>query len=51
MSDKSISENLVDYLAAMFRLIEHSNFKYLALHLFKKEKYAVEDCVPQLLYL
>ncbi|MHB8131191.1 MAG: flagellin lysine-N-methylase [Mobilitalea sp.] len=51
MSDKSTSENLVDYLAAMFRLIEHSNFKHTALHLFKKEKYAVEVCVPQLLYL
>lgn len=51
MSDKSISENPVDYLAAMFRLIEHSNFKHLAFQLFKKEKYAVEDCVPQMLYL
>jgi len=51
MSDKSTSENLVDCLAAMFRLIEHSNFKNITLHLFKKEKYAVEDCVPQLLYL
>ena len=51
MSDKTISENLVDYLAAMFRLIEHSNFKHIAFHLFKQEKYAVEDIVPQLLYL
>lgn len=51
MSDKSISENLVDYLAAMFRLIEHSNFKQIAFHLFKNEEYAAEDCVSQLLYL
>lgn len=51
MSDKTISENLVDYLAAMFRLIEHSNFKYLAFLLIKNEKYAAKDCVPQLLYL
>ena len=51
MSDKAISENLVDYLAAMFRLIEHSNFKHIAFLLFKKDTYAVEDCVSQLLYL
>jgi hypothetical protein len=51
MSDKTISENLVDYLAAMFRLIEHSNFKHITFHLFKKEKYAVENCVSQLIYL
>jgi hypothetical protein len=51
MSDKTVSVNLVDYLAAMFRLIEHSNFKHIAILLIKKEKYAAEDCVPQLLYL
>jgi len=51
LSEKTISENLVDYLAAMFRLIEHSNFKHIAFHLLKKEKYALENCVSQLLYL
>ena len=51
MSDKTNSENLADYLAAMFRLIEHSNFKQIAFLLIIKEKYAAEDCVPQLLYL
>jgi len=51
MSDKIISENLVDYLAAMFRLIEHSNFKNIAFHLFMKEKCIAVDCIPQLLYL
>ncbi len=51
MSDKTISEDPVDYLAAMFRLIEHSDFMHTALILFRKEKYIVEACVPQLLYM
>ncbi|MDF2944110.1 MAG: hypothetical protein K0S01_2968 [Herbinix sp.] len=51
MSDKTISGNLVDCLAAMFRLIEHSNFNYIAFQLFKKKNYTLADCIPQLLYL
>ncbi|HWT77105.1 MAG TPA: flagellin lysine-N-methylase [Mobilitalea sp.] len=51
MSDKTDPDKLVDFLAAMFRLIEHSNFKYIAMNLLKKEKYSAQDCVPQLLLI
>lgn len=49
MADKSGMENLVDLLAAMFRLIEHSDFSYTAVQIFRKENYSAQDYVPQLL--
>ena len=51
MSDKTSQDKTVDCLAAMFRLIEHSDFKYIIVNLFKESKYQVQDCVPQLLYV
>jgi hypothetical protein len=51
MADKTNVKVLVDFLAAMFRLIEHSDFEYIAVSLLKEENYPIEDCVPQLLCL
>jgi lysine-N-methylase len=49
MSDKTDLQKLVDFFAAMFRLIEHSDFEYAAVNLFKEEKYPVQDGINQLL--
>lgn len=49
LTDQANSITLVDYLAAMFRLIDHSDFKYLAVKLFRKEAYPVKECVAELL--
>ncbi len=51
MSDKTTLELLPDFFAAMFRLIEHSDFKNLAVTRFKQEKYSDYDCILQLLYV
>lgn len=51
LSDQTNSKTLVDYLAAMFRLIEHSDFKYLAVKLLRNEAFPVKECVTELLYL
>jgi hypothetical protein len=51
MSDKTNLINLVDFLAAMYRLIEHSNFRQTAVGLFKNEIYPEQDCLEQLLYI
>lgn len=51
MFDKTSMEDLVDVLAAMFRVIEHSNFKHDVVHLLKKVKHPVPDCMIQLIYL
>jgi lysine-N-methylase len=51
MSDNSSQENLIDFLAAMFRLIEHSNFKFIASNLLKKGSDSIGECVLQLLYV
>lgn len=40
---------LVDFIAAMFRLIEHSNFKSVTICLYKKYNYPTLDCMAQLL--
>jgi hypothetical protein len=51
MYNKTNKETLIDYLAAMFRLIEHSNFKYIAVRIFKEENYSIFDCTLQMLYV
>jgi len=51
MSDKSDPADLVNCLAAMFRMIEHSNFNYVAVSLFSMNKCSFQDCVPELIYL
>lgn len=45
------TENLVDFLASMFRLIEHSNFTYISVQLYKKETYKKSDCITQLIFI
>lgn len=49
MSDKSDLNQLVDFFAAMFRLIDHSDFDLIAVKLLKSMKYSATDYVPQLL--
>lgn len=51
MSDKTESADLVNCLAAMFRMIEHSNFNYVAVSLFEMNQSSYEDCVPEMIYL
>lgn len=49
MSDKTNVEDIVDFLAAVFRVIEHSNFSSVTIHLLRNTKYTVQLCVPELL--
>lgn len=49
MADKPRSEELTDFLAAMFRLIEHSNFNDIAVSLFERGQYPEQDSISQLL--
>ena len=49
MSDQSSREALVDYLAAMFRVIEHSNFRTAVVRLYKSSNYRMPDCITALL--
>ncbi len=51
LSKERSTENLVDFLASMFRLIEHSNFKYISVQLYKKETAKKSDCITQLIYV
>ncbi|MFT4144533.1 MAG: flagellin lysine-N-methylase [Mobilitalea sp.] len=51
MSKERSADHLVDFLASMFRLIEHSNFKYLSVQLYKKETSKKSDCITQLIYV
>jgi hypothetical protein len=39
-------EKLVDYLAAMFRVIEHSGFRSTAIKLYKNSKYTIRSNMP-----
>lgn len=49
MADKSDRNQLVDFFAAMFRLIDHSDFDLISVKLLKSKKYSATDYVPQLL--
>lgn len=51
LSIKRSIENLVDFFASMFRLIEHSNFKYISVRLYKNEATNKSDCITQLIYI
>lgn len=44
-------EKLVDYLAAMFRVIEHSGFRSTAVKLYKNSGYSISNNMPELLLL
>lgn len=49
MSDKTDQVRLVDFLAAMFRVIEHSNFQSITVKLLKNKKCSAQEYVPELL--
>ena len=51
ISGISDTGQMVDLFAAMFRLIEHSNFRYVVVNLMKAEKYPLSECVTELLSL
>jgi len=51
MSNKTDSKDLVDFLAALFRIIEHSNFKSIVAGLFKSNDFQILKCIPQLVYI
>lgn len=51
MSDKTETSGIVDFASAMFRLIEHSDFRNISLRLLQKEQDITQDCISQLLYL
>jgi hypothetical protein len=51
MSCKADKKDLIEILAAMFRLIEHSNFSETCIQLYKKNNYPIQECIPQLLHL
>jgi hypothetical protein len=51
MSDKENQEDIIDYLSAMFRVIEHSNFRAVALNLYKSYSYTSPNHISELLYL
>jgi hypothetical protein len=48
MADKTSMDELVDLFAAMFRLIDHSDFSYTSVQIFREENFSVQDFVPQL---
>ncbi len=49
---KQINRNLlINFFAAMFRLIEHSSFDYVAVKLLKGMNYSVQELVNQLLHI
>lgn len=45
------SEKLVDYLAAMFRVIEHSDFRSTAIKIYKNSGYSIRRAETELLLL
>ncbi len=49
MAGQTDIDKLVDVLAAMFRLIEHSDFRHRAVFLLHKAKLSIRDSVSQLL--
>lgn len=51
MADQTDLVMLSDFFAAMFRLIDHSDFNNLAVKLFRQIKIPVQQCVPELLSL
>jgi len=51
MANKTDSKDLVDFLSAIFRIIEHSNFKSIIAGLFKSNDFHILNCVPQLVYI
>lgn len=51
MADKKDASELPDVLAAMFRMIDHSDFQSIAAKLFRNIKIPVQQCVPELISL
>lgn len=44
-------DKLVDYIAAMFRVIEHSAYRSTALKIYKNSEYSISNTMPELLLL
>ncbi len=51
LSNGILSSSLVDFLVSMFRLIDHSNFKSVAVALFKNRQLPAADAIAQLVFL
>lgn len=51
IANETNKDRLIDFFAAMFRLIDHSSFDYITVEFLKRMNYPIQDLVTQLIYV